>query len=113
MRILKLALAMAVMLAAVTNALALIDPGDVGRFYGVWIGNRVIAEKQIQGSTVTARDFDVAIWETRNGFDISWNTLRRDGAKRISAHFVPASDPDTFTVGRVEPHLSGKEKLWA
>lgn len=113
MRIRILALAMALLLAAAPNALALSDPGEVGRFHGIWIGYGVTAEKQPRQSTVTVRDIDVTIRETKTGFEMTWKSLSHDRAERISARFVAASEPDTFKVSRVDPPLGDDEKLWA
>jgi hypothetical protein len=113
MRIRISALAMALLLAAAPNALALSNPGDIGRFHGIWVGYGVTAEMQPRESAVTARDIDVTIRETKTGFEMTWKSLGRDRAKRISARFVAAGEPGTFKVSLVDPPLSDEEKLWA
>lgn len=112
MRIRILALAMALLPAAALNALALSDPGDIGRFQGIWVGYGVTAEKQPGESPVAVRDIDVTIRETKTGFDMTWKSLGHDH-KRISARFVAASEPNAFKVSLVDPPLSGEEQLWA
>lgn len=113
MRVLSLALAIALLLAAAPTVLALSDPADIGNFHGVWIGTGASADKQGQGSAVSARHIGVVIRKTKSGFDMTWKTLSREGAKRISARFVAAVEPNTFKVNRVDPPLRDTERLWS
>jgi|GEM_PF-1745761 len=113
MRILNLTLAVALLLAASPAALALSNPGDIRKFHGVWIGKGVVAEKQLKETTFARRDIDIVIRKTKIGFEITWKTLTREGAKRITTRFVAGSEPDTFEANQVSPPLTGKEKLWA
>ena len=108
-----LALAVLLLLAAAPKVLALGDAGDLGKFHGIWIGNSVIVEQQPRAAIVTARDIDVAIRKTKSGFDMTWRSLSQEGANRIRASLVAASEPGAFMATGVDPPLRSKEKLWA
>lgn len=113
MRILTFTFLLLISLAGVANAPALGESGTLGQFQGVWIGDSVISQRRPQGSGLTARDFDFAVRQTKNGFDMTWKSLSHQGPRRIRAQFVASNERDTFTVHGVDPPLARTETLWA
>ena len=113
MRILTYAFLLLIPLAGAAIAPALAESGTLEQFQGVWIDSSAIAQRRQQGSGPTARNFDLAFRQTRNGFDLTWQSLSHEGQKRIRAQFVAANERDTFTALDVDPSLARNEMLWA
>jgi hypothetical protein len=110
-RILKPATGMAVVLAFMPMALG--DPGIVGAFQGVWIGNSVVVEKQMHGPAVTANDISITIRATDSGFEMTWKALYQDGAEWMTTRFVAAAEPGTFDLAGADLPLRGNETIRA
>ncbi|MCX8953064.1 hypothetical protein OU790_06400 [Ruegeria sp. NA] len=72
---------------------------DITPFLGDYVGSANVVDAD---GTSTPRDMSVSIFETKNGFNVSWQTTtyKLDGRvkeQQFSIDFVPSDRPDVFS----------------